>query len=100
MSADDRRRPRGLLKLVWSPQDFDDLERHAAEAIELTKAIAYHPATVSKQYEQARQAIRDNFDQDCVFNVCRRAEVGDPAAAPEQPTPAPVVDLFTRQRVK
>lgn len=103
MSADDR--PTGGhvvlsgLHVVWSPRDFDavreDFERHEQQALEAAKQI--HPAS---RWKQARELVRARSDQDCVFNVCRTAQVGDPAAAPEQPNPAPVVNLFTRERVR
>lgn len=67
--------------MVWSPADYADLERHAAEAIALTKPIehakAIHPATVSKL----------------------RAEAGTPEPAPDR-APCTVTDLFTRSRVR
>lgn len=69
--------------MVWSPEDFQEtedalFERHAADAVALTKAIDHakgiHPATVSKQL---------------------RAE----ASTPES-WPCTVTDLFTRTRVR
>lgn len=74
--------PTPQLKVVWSPDDsaivLREFDRHAAEAIALTRegieaAKAVHPATLSKQLN------------------------GD--LAPENPRPCTVIDLFTRDRL-
>lgn len=73
--------------MVWSPEDFREtedalFERHAADAVALTKTIehakAIHPATVSKQL---------------------RAEACTPEPALDRAS-CTVTDLFTRTRVR
>ena len=71
----------GRLRVVWGKPDMEELQaqldRHAEDAIALTKQI--HPATVSKQptLDVSVEEILASGNQPC-----------------------PVFDLFTRERIR
>lgn len=73
------------LHMVWSPKDFDDFAHHVAEAAALTKPL---PLDI-REGDLPPWVIRGVESE----NVEREPELAEAKLCP-------VVDLFTRQRVR